>query len=119
MGFIQLIDLLVGLEPEPVSLARLMWGIRYVDEASADFGLRTYFADRALRHYDTAKAMALPEVLDKIVEEASAAVVQERIQLSRDDDQARVAKFLDRFEDRFFEYLDEAIQEERDRSKPS
>ena len=60
------------------------------------------------------KALALPEVLDKLMAEIAAAeqggAIKRRIRAGRGADQAEGAKMLDRFERRFNEFMREAIE---------
>ena len=110
-----LADFLVGLNTSDASLSRLMWGVRALEEEVNDFlGLRAYFTDIALQELDEVKALALPEVLDKLVDEFPAAErggeIKASISAGRGADQAESAKMLDRFEERFNEYMREAIE---------
>jgi hypothetical protein len=70
-GLIQLIDLLIGFETSSASMARLLWGSFITDQKLV---IINYFTNMALKEYDEAMAMSLPEVLNAmmpmIVEEA-------------------------------------------------
>jgi len=114
LGLIQMIDFFVGMKSEPTSLARLLWGIGFLEEQdSARLTLRRYFTDRALQAYDSAFVLKLPEVLDKVVHEAAVAAREEGIRLDMQRDQAKTAKFIDRFEDGFFRHMNEAVEKLR------
>lgn len=116
VGFVALVDFLVGLEPEPRSLTRLMWGVRLVDEDGGHrSSLRAYFTDRALQRYDAAAMLALSEVIDRVLDDAVGAAQREDLNFNSLEDQARVATFLDRFEVGFFETMDAAMARERRR----
>ncbi len=115
VGLLMLIDFLVGLRTSDTSLSRLMWGVRALEDETDNFlGLRAYFTDIALQELDEVKALALPEVLDKLMAEIAAAerggAIRGRISAGRGADQAEGAKMLDRFEERFNEFMREAIE---------
>ncbi len=112
LGLIQLIDLVIGLgdNPDKRALARLMWSVEYSEEETS---IMNYLIDLALRYVDEAKTMAMWEVVDEIVQNASKEAEDEGISLSlkygSQQDRARLAKFLDRFEDDFFAKMNEVI----------
>lgn len=108
LGLIQLTDLLVGIEAEPISLARALWAISEMDEKAA---LRDYLVDLVLKKRDAAMVMALPEIIDTFVMDAERAAKIEGIRFfTRDEeDKANAARFLDRFEEEFFRYMAEAV----------
>ena len=115
VGLVMLLDFLVGLNTSDASLSRLMWGVRALEDEVDNFlGLRAYFTDIALQELDEVKALALPEVLDKLIAEMGAAeqggAIKARIRAGRGADQAEGAKMLDRFEERFNEFMREAIE---------
>ncbi len=115
VGLVMLTDFLVGLNTSDASLSRLMWGVRALEDEVNDFlGLRAYFTDIALQELNEVKALALPEVLDKLIAEIAAAeqggAIKGRISAGRGADQAEGARMLDRFEERFNEYMREAIE---------
>ena len=117
IGLLQLIDILVGLEGSPESLARLLWAVEARDEEHI---LRGYFVDRALRQYDAAMAMSAPRILDQIVSEAKEIAKQEGIPLAFQQTGTEVAKtfsFLDRFEEIFFEEMAREIRKQQAESK--
>jgi hypothetical protein len=110
VGMLQLIDLLVGLEGDAESLARLLWAVDAWDEKAV---LRSYFVDRALSQYDAATARAMTGMLDDLVEEVLSAARTERMnihpyQLQRGGGER--IRFLDRFENRFFEKMAQEIR---------
>lgn len=80
IGLIQLIDLLVGIDADPQSLARLMWAVEAWDD---DSQLRSYYVDKALKHYDAAMAKAVLGVVDDFVEEVKQAARNQRVRLCR------------------------------------
>lgn len=109
LGLVQLIDLLLGVDAEPRSFARVLWGILEVEEHAA---LRNYFIDLALKRYDEALVMALPEIVDEFATDAERAAKLEAIHFSarKIEDKAKAARFLDRFEKQFYEKMAEAVQ---------
>ena len=109
LGLVQLADLLVGVDADPRSFARLLWGILDVDEHTA---LRDYFIDLALRRHDEALAMTIPQIIEEFVGDAEKAVKLERVRFFTRavEDKAKAARFLDRFEKHFFEKMEEAVR---------
>lgn len=118
VGFVQLIDLLVGLEADPDSLTRVLWAVEAWDEHAH---LRGYFVDVGLRHYDDAMARAMPRIIDDFIEEVKRASREERIPLhpyEAKEGASRTFKFMDRFEERFFERMAGEIRR-REGERPS
>jgi predicted nucleic acid-binding protein len=103
MGFVQLIDLLVGIGVEPSSLARVFWSVRAIDEEGV---LRNYILDLALKKYDAALLLDMGEVLDGTIRDATKSADLEDVLLMpsdvRDEDAGKTTRFLDRVEDAFF-----------------
>ncbi len=112
LGLIQLVDLLLGVEAEPRSLARVLWGIMEYNEHAA---MRDYFIDLALKRRDEALVMTLPEIIDEFVRgaERSAKLEGIRFYTKQVEDKAKAARFLDRFEQQFFEKMAEAVRRRR------
>lgn len=109
LGLVQLADLLLGVDADPRSLARLLWGIMDIDEHTA---LRDYFIDLALRRHDEALAMTIPQIIEEFVGDAEKAAKLERVKFFTRavEDKAKAARFLDRFEKQFFEKMEEALR---------
>ena len=116
LGLVQLTDLLVGVDADPRSLARVLWGIMEVDEHAA---LRDYFIDLAIRKHDEVLVMTLPEIIEEFVPEAEKAAGLEGVKFftKRVEDKAKAARFLDRFEEQFFEKMADAVNRRRAREK--
>jgi hypothetical protein len=115
--FVQLVDLLLGLDIEEGSMARLLWGTTSSEEAVL---LLNFFTNLALQHYSTAEATALPKVLDSFIPMVQASAKKENVQLfpwGSLESKSKKAKFLDRFEDRFYENMARAIKEYGDSKK--
>lgn len=104
LGFIQLIDLVLGIEADRNAISRLIWNVSSLDQKT---NIRNYLIDLALRHYDEAMTFATWEIIDKISEEAVVAADAEGVALFKNtsEDIARNAEFLDRFERSFFENM--------------
>jgi hypothetical protein len=109
LAFIQLVDLILGMDTDRRSLTRLFWTVELTDEETI---IRNYLIDIALHHYDDAQAMAMWDVVDRISEEAAQAAKKEGIVFlpGREENKARTANFLDRFEQEFFKKMAEAIR---------
>ncbi len=116
LGLVQLTDLLLGVEAEPQSLARILWGPMEVDAHAA---LRDYFIDLALKKYDEALVMTLPEIIGEFVSEAERAAKLEKVRFfTREvEDKAVAARFLDRFEAQFFEKMADVIRKRKAQQK--
>ncbi|MFY9585529.1 MAG: hypothetical protein WAR21_13670 [Candidatus Acidiferrales bacterium] len=111
-GFVELVDLLLGLDVDPPSFARFIWGIIELDE-KAHF--RNYFIDVAVKTMDEATLMALPEILDSLVDEAQKVAKEWRVRFftKKLKDKAQGARFLDRLEDEFHAKMGEALERRR------
>lgn len=111
-GLVQLIDLMVGLRLEPRSHSRMVWAIAEMDQVSV---LKDYFVSLALKKHDEALLMAIPEIIDLLVDKAEKEARVEKIKLrSRSTkERARAKKFLDRFEEEIFDALAEEIKRRR------
>jgi hypothetical protein len=109
LGFVQLIDLLLGVKTDKRALGRLMWSVGFSDERTA---IRNYLIDLALRHYYDARVMAIWEVVDIIADKAVDAAAVEGVTMfpTREDDKARTAAFLDRFEQDFYQNMAEVVK---------
>jgi hypothetical protein len=108
--FVQLVDLLLGLRTDPGSVARLLWGSTPTDEGLL---ILNYFTDLALQQYSRDQAKSLPQILSKFVPEVVDSAKREGVSLFPGGtlaSKAIKAKFLDRFEDRFYELMAEAIR---------
>jgi len=106
---VKLIDLLLGVKVDHKGLARLIWGVHAMD---ADGMLRRYFTDRGLQLRGEVETMVLPDVVEKVRMEAVNSPEFADMQMMADDavERAKVATFLDRFEDRFYELLGDAVK---------
>lgn len=109
---IKMIDLLLGVKVDHRGLARLVWGIHAMD---TDEVVRRYFTDRGLQRRDEVETMVLPEVVRRISAEAASAPEFAALEPKVDDsvEKAKLATFLDRFEERFYELLGEAVSTRR------
>ena len=81
----------------------------------ADETIRRYFTDRGLQKWGDVETMVLPAVVEKIRSEATTAPEFSEINVFADDavERAKTDAFLDRFEDRFYEMLDDAVARRR------
>ncbi len=112
LSFMGLVDIMVGLDVDKRSFVRLIWGSSRTETKQL---VRDYLIKRALEAYDVGMTMAMPEVVNKIAEEAAAEARKKNIDLfsaSSPGDVAKTAKFMDRMEENFFSSMREAIQKE-------
>jgi hypothetical protein len=103
---------MVGLDVDKRSFVRLIWGSSRTETKQL---VRDYLIKRALEAYDVGMTMAMPEVVNKIAEEAAAEARKKNIDLfsaSSPGDVAKTAKFMDRMEENFFASMREAIEKE-------
>ncbi len=116
LGLVAMVDVMVGIEPDDRSMARLVWANPLSDAQQALFA---YFVRLALQRYQEGMAMEMQEAARAVAAEASAEVAAREINLfGRDlDDFSATALFLDRYQDRFFQHWREAI-DQRNRKKP-
>ena len=107
-GLVALVDVMVGLESDAGSLARMMWLSTDTDEKRE---LVEYFVNLGLRRYDEHLASELQVLAEQCADDAEQEARAEKLDLSKTGDEIeRVARFLDRCENRFYERWDEAIR---------
>jgi hypothetical protein len=109
-SFVGLVDIVVGSRPDPRGLARLVWAS---PRREADQIVRDYLVKRALLEQDVAQAKASAEVISEIVAEARQEMRVRPVDLANGGTAEAVGEavdFIDRFEDRFFEKMRQAIE---------
>jgi hypothetical protein len=105
------VDLLLGLQTDPGSITRLFWGTTPTDESLL---ILNYYTDLALQQYNRSQAKSLPQILSGFVPEVIESARREGVSLfpgGTVESKSIKAKFLDRFEDRFYELMAEAIRD--------
>ena len=109
LGLVALTDVMVGIDgTDAGSLARMMWLSADTDEEQ---GLVEYFVNLGLRKYDESMSSDLQSLAEKCAKDAKNEARSQGLDLSTASKQLeRTAKFLDRFENRFYESWDEAIR---------
>jgi hypothetical protein len=110
IGFVGLVDLLVGLPPDREVFTRLMWASPRNDTQKQ---VRDYLVSVTLARYDDAMARAMPEVLRDFMasarDELSAFDRQSR--KTTDPEDVKATKlFLDRLENQYFEKMRKVIE---------
>jgi hypothetical protein len=102
LGLVALVDVMVGLEGDSRSFARLVWTApqREAEEVVFDYLIRL-----GLRNYQEGMAMEMQEAARAVAASAATEIDNSEIQLfAKDvDDIARTARFIDRYEQKFFE----------------
>lgn len=114
LGLTTLVEVLAGLSTDSSSHARLMWGI---PKSETEEEIRRYLIDTALREYEPALAEETPELASELAWQASLEADEEGINIwdtRSNDSLARSARFLDRFEDRFFENMRAVMESEEE-----
>jgi len=110
IGFIGLVDVLVGLEADREIFTRLVWA---TPRSDAEKQVRDYLVNVTLRKYDEAMAMAMPDVISEVV-----ASSRREIELKRDlfrnatdvKGAKTVIEFLDRLENQYFARMREVLE---------
>jgi len=109
LGFIGLVDLLVGLPPDQEIFTRLVWA---TPRSNAQQQVRDYLVALTLRRYEDAMAKSLPEVLQNTMNFANTDFALDKLQFgdaSTASEAKRASVVLDRLEDNFFEMMARAI----------
>ena len=109
LGLIALTDVVVGIGGgDAGSLARMLW---LSTDTNRDRSLVEYFVNLGLRKYDENMSRDLQSLAEKCAEDATNEATLQKLDLSMaSKDIEQTAKFLDRFEDRFYKSWDEAIK---------
>ncbi|MFZ1008459.1 MAG: SIR2 family protein [Candidatus Sulfotelmatobacter sp.] len=109
LGLVALVDVMVGLEGDARSLSRLVWAAPHREDEQAIFD---YLLGLGLRHYKEGMAMEMQQAARAVALEAATQAKAEGKKLfakgSRDI--ARTARFMDRYESKFFENWTQAIE---------
>ena len=109
LGLIALTDVMVGIDGADVgSLARMMWLSTERDEEQV---LVEFFINLGLRKYDESMSSDLQSLAEQCAKEAEKEARSQRLDLSATSpDLEKTVKFLDRFENQFYERWHEAIR---------
>ncbi len=110
LGFIGLVDLLVGLGPDKEIFTRLMWAM---PRTNVQRQIRDYLVTTTLNHYDDAMALAMPTVLDEILSSEQYAIEANGEQFRKatsTEDAKSASEFLDRLQDEYFEKMRKTIE---------
>jgi hypothetical protein len=110
IGFVGLVDLLVGLAPDREVFTRLMWACPRND---VQRHIRDYLVAVTLRQYDDAMTRAMPEVLHDIISAAQHEIsmfARQPGNATDPDDVKETGRFLDRLENQFFERMRKVIE---------
>jgi hypothetical protein len=109
IGLVALADVMVGLDADARSLARLVWAAPIGDEEKALFD---YFVNLGLQRYDEGLSGELHVLAQQSASEVMTQSEAEHVRVFGDtpEDVAKAAAFLDRFENRFYERWSEAIR---------
>ena len=110
LGLVALTDVMVGIDGTDVgSLARMMWLSTERDEEQ---GLVEFFVNLGLRKYDENMSSDLQSLAEGCAREARNEARLQKLDLSAASQHVeRTVRFLDRFENQFYELWDEAIRQ--------
>lgn len=102
LGLVALVDVMVGLDGDSRSFARLVWT---APQREAEEVVFDYFVRLGLRHYREGMAMEMQEAARVVAATAAKEAADSELQLFGNDveDIARTARFIDRYEEEFFE----------------
>jgi hypothetical protein len=108
-NLIQLVDLLVGIDVPPASLARLLWTVRVADETAM---LKDYLLRRALPTYNAALFLKMNDLLDGYVERIRREARLENVNLMATGNEERLksSRFMDRVENEVFTSIAEEVK---------
>lgn len=114
VGLLQFIELMLGGLSEGAGITELMWSMRISDGAMA---VRSHYVNLALREYDDAMALALPDVVDSCVQATTAALSRGGKSLDTEEPRARADAFriLGGLEKDFFQKMDKEVNKLRNR----
>jgi hypothetical protein len=102
LGLVALAEVFGGYAIDARAMARLLWA---TPSSQNEHMLFNYFVDIALRQYEGALGLDIAKVAQAVAEEAKRSAEREGLRLFGDstEDVARTARFLDRFQERFYE----------------
>ncbi|MDQ8209147.1 SIR2 family protein [Coraliomargarita sp. SDUM461003] len=110
LGFIGLIDVLIGLEPNSEMITRLIWGSNY---SSTDKQIRDYLVSITIDKYDGAMLRAMPEVLDDLIRDEQKEInnMSQFASSGRHLSSAlELEKHMDRLEEKYFQNMQEWME---------
>ena len=109
VGLVQMIDLLVGDLGEAQGMTQLLWSARSSEKTES---LRSYLIALALNERNEAMAMAMPEVVDRITEEAQTELDRLGVDPGSENpaNKARAFRIIGTYEKGFFHALREVIE---------
>src|SRR5205823_245719 len=110
IGLVALVDVMVGLEADTRSWAKLMWA---TPQGSDEEALIEYFVRIGLTRYQEGMAAEMQEAARRVAAKAAVEAKTQDIALFGDrtmETTKAAVKFLDRYEDEFFRNWEEAIE---------
>jgi hypothetical protein len=116
LGLVALVDVMVGIDGDSRSLSRLIWATPQRDAETVVFD---YFVRIGLRSYREGMAMEMQEAARAVATAAAAEVTETGLHLFGNDldDIARTAKFIDRYEEKFFDSWSREIAKKEEREE--
>jgi hypothetical protein len=115
-NLLQLVDLLVGVDVDPSSVATLLWSVQAADERAI---VKDYLIARALPHYNAALLLKMGDLLDDYVDRILHEAKLEKINLRAVSVPQRqvTSKFMDRVEDEVFASLAQEVRKLEEKIK--
>jgi hypothetical protein len=108
-NLIQLVDLIIGIDVPPASLARLLWSVNMADDRAV---IKDYLVRRALPHYDAALLLKLGDTLDSYTDRILREAKLENVKIAPAgfEEKLTTSRFMDRVEDEVFSSLASEVQ---------
>ena len=107
-GLVQLVDLLIGEDFDPRGFATLLWSSKVSSKSEQ---IRDFLIDHALKSYDQAMAMEMPNLIDQFTESIlETSEIDLNWESSNPEERAKLRKYIDVFEDKYYEGMRESIE---------
>jgi hypothetical protein len=115
VAFVQLVDLVVGIQPATGVLSRVLWAVAPLDDEREQ--IRDYLISLAVQQVSAALMLDMPDLIEMATDELQDQAEQEGVawKPTTDDEMGRKLDFLDRCEPRFFEKMRAEMLDQRKR----
>lgn len=109
VGLVQFVELMLGGVEESAGFSQLLWSARQSDQQAS---IRAHYVHQALSAYDAALVMSLPDVVDRLAEQASRDLIRQGQHLDSADQAARAKAFklLGNHEADFFQKMQTEVE---------
>lgn len=109
VGLVQFVELMLGGVEESAGFSQLLWSARQSDQQAS---IRAHYVHQALNAYDAALVMSLPDVVDRLAEQANRDLTRRGQNLDSTDQAARAKAFkaLGAHEADFFQKMQTEVE---------